>query len=180
MVVNTNNQHVLNARRFVLEMMLARWPNVPILRKYAEEAGLQAPRFTSALKDDRQDACILCGLCVRACDEVVGASAISFADRGIQRRVATPFNVESEACIACGACALVCPTSHFTFEVEDHKGKTPEFLLGPNTAIYVPTLQSVPRVPVIDPESCIYFKTEGCQKCVEVCEPQAVNHKMVE
>ena len=180
MVVTTNNQHVLNARRFVLEMMLARWPNVPILRKYAEEAGLQAPRFTSALKDERQDACILCGLCVRACDEVVGASAISFAGKGNQRRVATPFDVESEACIACGACALVCPTSHFKFEVEDHKGKTPEFLLGPNTAIYVPTLQSVPRVPVIDPESCIYFKTEGCQKCVEVCEPQAVNHKMAE
>jgi heterodisulfide reductase subunit A len=180
MVVNTNNQHVLKARRFILEMMLARWPNVPILRKYAEEAGLKAPRFTSALKDERQDACILCGLCVRACDEVVGASAISFAERGIQRRVATPFNLESEACIACGACALVCPTSHIKFEVEDYKGKTPEFLLGPNTAIYVPTLQAVPRVPVIDAESCIHFKTEGCQKCVEVCEPQAVNHKMVD
>ena len=75
MVVNTNNPHVLKARRFILEMMLARWPNVPILRKYAEEAGLKATRFTSALKDERQDACILCGLCVRACDEVVGASA---------------------------------------------------------------------------------------------------------
>ena len=180
MVVNTNNPHVLKARRFILEMMLARWPNVPILRKYAEEAGLKATRFTSALKDERQDACILCGLCVRACDEVVGASAISFADRGIQRRVATPFNLESEACIACGACALVCPTSHIKFEVEDYKGRTPEFLLGPNTAIYVPTLQAVPRVPVIDAESCIHFKTEGCQKCVEVCEPQAVNHKMVD
>jgi heterodisulfide reductase subunit A len=180
MVINTNNQHVLKARRFILEMMLARWPNVPILRKYAEEAGLKAPRFTSALKDERQDACILCGLCVRACDELVGASAISFADRGIQRHVSTPFNLESEACIACGACAVVCPTSHIKFEVEDHKGKPPEFLLGPNTAIYVPTLQSVPRVPVIDAESCIHFKTEGCQKCVEVCEPHAVNHKMVD
>jgi len=100
MVVNTSNEHVLKARRFILEMMLARWPNVPILRKYAEEAGLKTPRFTSALKDERPDACILCGLCVRACDEVVGASAISFADRGIQRHVSTPFNLESEECIA--------------------------------------------------------------------------------
>jgi len=178
MVVNTNNEHVLKARRFILEMMLARWPNVPILRKYAEEAGLKAPRFTSALKDERQDACILCGLCVRACEEVVGASAISFADRGIQRHVSTPFNLVSEECIACGACAMVCPTSHIKFEVEDYKGKPPEFLLGPNTAIYVPTLQAVPRVPVIDAETCIHFKTEGCQKCVEVCEPHAINHKM--
>jgi heterodisulfide reductase subunit A len=178
MVVNTQNEHVLNARRFILDMMLARWPNVPVLRKYAEEAGLQTPRFSSALKDERKDACILCGLCVEVCDEVVGASAISFADRAQARHVSTPFNLESEACIACGACALVCPTSHVKFEVEDHKGKTPEFLLGPNTSIYVPTLQAIPRVPVIDAESCIHFKTGGCNKCVEVCEPHAINHEM--
>ena len=180
MVVNTNNKHVRDARRLILEMMLARWPNVPILRKYAEELGLKQPRFTSVLRDEREDACVLCGLCVRACDEVVGASAISMAERGIQRHVATPFNLESEACIACGACALVCPTAHIKFEAEDYKGRPPDFLLGPNAAIFVPTLQSVPRVPVIDKETCIHFATEGCQKCVEVCEPEAINHRMVD
>jgi len=180
MVVNTNNKHVQDARRLILEMMLARWPNVPILKKYAEELGLKQSRFTSAERDEREDACILCGLCVRVCDEVVGASAISFAERGIERHVATPFNLESEECIACGACALVCPTSYIKFEAEDYRGRPPDFLLGPNTAIYVPTLQPMPRVPLIDYDTCIHFQTQGCQKCVEVCEPQAINHQMVD
>lgn len=180
MVVNTASKHAQEARRLLLELMLARWPNVPILRKYAEQLGLTAPRFISVVCDRHEDACILCGLCVRACDEVVGANAISFSDRGIQRHVATPFDVESEACIACGACAHVCPTHHFKFEGEDYKGKPPEFLLGPNTAIYVPTPQAIPRVPTIDPESCIHFQTGACEKCVEVCEPEAVKLEMEE
>jgi len=179
-VVNTASKHAQEARRLLLELMLARWPNVPILRKYAEQLGLTAPRFISVVCDRHEDACILCGLCVRACDEVVGANAISFSDRGIQRHVATPFDVESEACIACGACAHVCPTHHFKFEGEDYKGKPPEFLLGPNTAIYVPTPQAIPRVPTIDPESCIHFQTGACEKCVEVCEPEAVKLEMEE
>jgi heterodisulfide reductase subunit A len=180
MEVTTGSAHVKQSRWLILELMLARWPNVPILQKYAAELGLERPRFTSVLRDEREDACILCGLCVRACDEVVGASAISFADRGIQRHVATPFNLESEACIACGACAYVCPTSHIKFEAEDYKGKTPELLLDPNTAIYMPTAQSVPKVPTIDHDACIHFQTGGCQKCVEVCEPGAVNHEMAD
>jgi heterodisulfide reductase subunit A len=44
----------------------------------------------------------------------------------------------------------------------------------------MPTAQAVPKVPVIDRDSCIHFQTGGCQKCVEVCEPGAVNHKMVD
>jgi heterodisulfide reductase subunit A len=178
MVVSSNSKHVLGARRLVLEMLLARWPNVPVLRKLADEAGLTEVRFTSALKDEAEDACILCLRCVRICEEVVGACAIGYEDRGIQRRVATPFNQESESCIACGACAHVCPTHHMKFVGEDYRGKPPEFLLGPNTAIYMPTAQAVPKVPSIDREACIHFKTGACQSCVTVCEPGAVNHKM--
>ncbi len=180
MVVTTDTPGLLAARRLLLELMLARWPNVPVLRELAAEMGLERVRFTSPVRDERTDACILCLRCVRICEEVVGACAIGYEDRGILRRVVTPFDQESEACIACGACAHVCLTHHIRFEAEDYKGKPAEFLLGPNTAIYMPTAQAVPKVPSIDPETCIHFKTGGCQSCVQVCEPGAVNHKMVD
>jgi len=178
MVVATRTAHLLEARRLLLEFMLARWPNVPVLRKLAEEFGLERPRFTSVLRDEREDACILCLRCVRICEEVVGACAIGFEDRGTHRRVVTPFDQESEACIACGACAHVCLTHHIKFEGEDYRGRPAEFLLGSNTAIYMPTAQAVPKVPSIDREACIHFKTGACQTCVAVCEPGAVNHQM--
>lgn len=180
MVVSTNSRRVLEARRLVLELMLARWPNVPVLRNLAEEFGLRQPRFTSVVRDEREDACVLCLRCVRICEELVGACALGYEDRGIERRVVTPFNQETEACIACGACARVCPSHHIKFEAEDYKGRPPEFLLDPNTAIYMPTAQAVPKVPSIDRESCIHFKTGACQTCVEVCEPGAINHEMTD
>jgi len=180
MEVSTDTPAAREARRLVLELMLARWPNVAVLRQLAQELGLEQPRFPSTLRDERRDACILCLRCVRICEEVVGACAISFEDRGIQRRVVTPFNEPSEACIACGACAHVCLTAHIKFVPEDYRGKPPDFLLGPNTAIYMPTAQAVPKVPVIDRDSCIHFKTGACRSCAEVCEPGAVNHEMTD
>ena len=180
MIVQTDTEPVRQARRVVVELMLARWPNVPVVRKLAAEVGLEKPRFISEMRDEAPDACILCLRCVRICEEVVGACALGYEDRGIKRRVVTPFDQESEACVACGACAHVCPTSHIRFEPEDYRGKPPEFLLGPNTAIYVTTPQAVPKVPRIDRNACIHFKTDGCQKCVEVCEAKAVKHEMTD
>jgi ferredoxin len=62
------------------------------------------PKVTEAQRD-----CILCGLCVAVCEQVIGASAIAFADRGVNRAVAAPFREASETCVGCGACAAVCP-----------------------------------------------------------------------
>jgi heterodisulfide reductase subunit A len=180
MKVWTQSNHVTSARRLVLEMLLARWPNVPILKEYAADVDLKESRFVSEVREDEEDACIRCGLCVRICDEVVGAEAISFSGRGVERHVSTPFDLESDACVACGACGLVCPTGHISFEVEDYRGRSPDLLLGPNTAIYIPTPQAIPKVPTIEAESCIHFQTGACQKCVDVCEPRAINHAMEE
>ncbi|OGB98282.1 hypothetical protein A2V82_07845 [candidate division KSB1 bacterium RBG_16_48_16] len=115
------------------------------------------------------------------CEEVVGVSAISFANRGIERRVTTPFNAPSDTCIACGACAYVCPTG--AISIEDIKGRQvlhQELYLGPTTAIRVPFMQAIPNVPFIDKDACIHFKTENCKLCEKACEPQAINHEMTD
>jgi len=176
--VFTNSEKVRWIRKLIMELMLSRWPNVKVVKEMAERLGVEKPRFVSLEKDEAEDACILCGMCVNICRDVVGASVLGFANMGIKREVVLPFNEPSEACIVCGACAQVCPTGHIKMVIEDYKGKKPEFTLGPKTAIYIPTMQAVPRVPVIDTNSCIHFKTGECEICAKVCEPNAINYEM--
>ncbi len=176
--VLTDSPKIQWIRKTIMELMLSRWPNVKVVRELGEQLRVEKPRFVSLERDEAEDACILCGKCVNVCREVVQANVLGFAYRGIKREVALPFGVQSEACIVCGACAHVCPTGHIKMVLEDYKGKKPEFTLGPKTAIYVPTLQAVPRVPVIDTNSCIHFKTDGCDVCAKVCEPNAINYEM--
>jgi heterodisulfide reductase subunit A2 len=176
--VLTNSERVKWLRKVIMELMLSRWPNVPVIRDCAERLGVAAPRFVSIERDEAPDACILCGMCVNMCNDVVKAGVLGFAHTGIKREVVLPFNEKSEQCLVCGACAGVCPTGHIKMAFEEKKGQIPEFTLGPKTAIYVPTLQAVPRVPVIDTDSCIHFKTGGCETCATACEPHAINYEM--
>jgi heterodisulfide reductase subunit A len=176
--VLTTSPKIQWLRKTIVELMVSRWPNVKVVKELAVQLGVEKPRFVSLEKDEAEDACILCGKCVNICRDVVQAEALGFAYRGIQREVVLPFDVRAERCIVCGACASVCPTGHVKMMLEDYKGRKPEFTLGPKTAIYVPTLQAVPRVPVIDTNSCIHFKTGGCEVCSTVCEPHAIDYEM--
>jgi NADH dehydrogenase/NADH:ubiquinone oxidoreductase subunit G len=109
LIVHTNSDVVLQSRRITVELLMASSAHVPIIRQLAAELGVGEPRFTMERND-----CILCGLCVRACQEIVGVGAISVINRGIEKKVSPPFHIASNVCIECGTCVLVCPTGAIT------------------------------------------------------------------
>lgn len=102
--VVTKSERVKHARRVIIELMLATTPNSRTLQCLACEHGVESVRFKG---EDRR--CILCGLCVRMCDEQMMGGAIGFARRGVEREVSMPFHKTPEACRECGACLYVCP-----------------------------------------------------------------------
>ena len=180
MEVRTRSDAVIEARRMVLGLLLSRTPNVPIIQDMARRYGVLEPPFDTENPDEK---CILCGLCVRACHELVKANVLNFSERGIDRRVGPAFLEKTRDCIGCGACTIICPTGAIEIAFEQaaiYEAKP----LGPTTAIYVPSLQAVPRVPVIDTDSCIRFRqtdrtngaiADACGVCQMLCEADAID-----
>jgi len=117
--VKTSSPRVLDNRKMILELLLARCYKNKVIQELAAQMGIEQPSFKPEYLEDND--CILCGLCVRACEQVVGVSAISLVNRGITKEVAPPFFEAATACIGCGSCYYVCPTG--AIKMED-KGDT--------------------------------------------------------
>jgi bidirectional [NiFe] hydrogenase diaphorase subunit len=121
LVLETDAPDAVALRRLALEFLLSRCPTSAVIRSLAEREGLTGSRFGPPPLERAAELCILCGLCVRVCRDLVGASAIGFIGRGAERQVGAPFRVQAEACIGCGACAAVCPTG--AVRIEDRDGQ---------------------------------------------------------
>lgn len=104
LVVRTATKRVVEARKLILELMIAQCPTSKVLQDLAAKMGLERVRFKPKWED-----CIYCGLCVRICEEQMMAKAIGFADRGNKLKITTPFDKASEECRRCGACLYICP-----------------------------------------------------------------------
>ncbi|MHC4607680.1 MAG: 2Fe-2S iron-sulfur cluster-binding protein [Planctomycetota bacterium] len=102
--VRTASERVLRARRMILELLLASCPQSKMIQDLASKHGVRQQRFRQEHED-----CILCGLCVRMCEEQMMARAIGFQGRGENRSIGTPFDVKSDVCRQCGGCMYICP-----------------------------------------------------------------------
>ena len=175
MAVFTDTESVIEGRKLIVELLLARCPAVPVIKDLAQKYGISKARFA-----EEGDDCILCGLCVRMCEKM-GNSAISLTGRGVEMKVDTPFSAQTEFCMGCGACASVCPTGHIKLEdIAKHQVKPipSEYDMGlkGRKPIYVPYAQAIPNTPAIDRDMCVHFKTGGCQVCAEFCGVDAIDY----
>lgn len=129
MIVVTETSRLERLRKTTVELLLSDHPDDCMvciragdcmLQELAYKYGIRANRFQGEERDhDRvdenpfimreQNKCILCGLCVRVCDEIQGVGAIGYSRRGFSTGICSPFEHDLD-CEFCGQCVSVCPT----------------------------------------------------------------------
>ncbi|HPI86652.1 MAG TPA: NADH-dependent [FeFe] hydrogenase, group A6 [Bacteroidales bacterium] len=165
MIIKTHSPRVVDARKTIVELLLSNHPDDCLYCVRNENCELQSlsrehhvtERRISGLKNnfslDRSsaslvrdpDKCILCGRCVRVCEEVIGVSAIDFIGRGSKTHIGTAFDggLNTSSCINCGQCILVCPTG--ALHEKSHFGEVLDALNNPNKIVVV---QYAPAISV--------------------------------
>ncbi|MDR1695047.1 MAG: [FeFe] hydrogenase, group A [Endomicrobium sp.] len=136
MKIKTNNEQIREMRKIIVELLLAnhdkqcttcRKSETCRLQTLARRLGIDSIRFKHVGKKEPKDLsthalvrdpnkCVLCGDCVRFCEEIQSVGAIDFANRGPKSAVCPSFgkNLQDSECVYCGQCARVCPTGALT------------------------------------------------------------------
>ena len=142
MEVTTSTPALEDLRKTVLELILSDHPNDCMVCEKAGDCTLQELAYFYGIRENRfggerriyekrdgnlfierdMGKCILCGRCVKVCDEIQGVGAIDFAYRGFKSKVCPTFEKDLD-CEFCGQCVAVCPTGALTGKMWQLRGR---------------------------------------------------------
>jgi iron-only hydrogenase group A len=163
MRINTHSPRVVEARKTIVELLQSNHPDDCLYCVRNENCELQSlsrelhiterrikgsknkfhlDRSSASIVRD-PDKCILCGRCVRVCEETMGVSAIDFIGRGSKTHIGTAFDkgLNTSSCINCGQCIMVCPTG--ALYEKSHFGEVLDALHNPGKTVVVQYAPSI-------------------------------------
>lgn len=165
MKIKTHSTRVVESRKMIVELLLSNHPDDCLycvrngnctLQDMAVEHNVTERRISGVKNNFNKDLsspsitrdpdkCILCGRCVRVCEEVMGVSAIDYINRGSKSLIGTSFNkgLNTSSCVNCGQCIMVCPTGALS-----EKGHINEIQMALNDSNKKVAVQYAPAISV--------------------------------